>query len=159
MAVSSINFKCVSSKNKDFSLITPTTPFWFWLLCLLFMQKAIWVIGQVRIKIWGLLWWSSGEYFTVQCRRHGFNSWSKRTLRPKKKEKTENRSNIVTNSIRALKMVHLKKKKRIKIHVTWNTTQGKLSSMPYLFHSLRHVSKMGDKCPIKSHYQFLSTHK
>ena len=160
MAVSSINFKCVSSKNKDFSLITPTTPFWFWLLCLLSTQKAIWVIGQVRIKIWGLLWWSSGEYFTFQCRRHGFNFWSKSALQQKKKN-PENRGNIVTNSIRAFKMVHLKKKKRIKIHVTWTTTQRKLSnkSMPYFFHSLRHVSKMGDECPVKSHYQFLSTHK
>ena len=70
----------------------------------------------------------------------------------KKKKKPRKQKNIVTNSIRALKMVHLKKKKRIKIHVTWNTTQRKLSSMPYLFHSLRHVSKMGDECPIKSHY-------
>ena len=68
-----------------------------------------------------------------------------------KKTKTENRSNVVTNSIRALKMVHIKKK-RIKTQVTCNTTQRKLSSMPYLSHPLRHVSKMGDKCTIKSHY-------
>ena len=160
MAVSSINFQRVSSKNKDFSLITPTSPFWFWLLCLLSMQKAIWVIGQVRIKIWGLLWWSRGEYFTFQAGGVGSIPGQKGPCsQKKKKKKPRKQKNIVTNSIRALKMVHLKKKKRIKIHVTWNTTQRTLSSMPYLFHSLRHVSKMGDECPIKSHYQFLSTHK
>lgn len=91
---------------------------------------------------------------TLPSNAGGMGSISGQKVPCSKKKKPENRGNIVTNSIRAFKMVHLKKKKRIKIHVTWTTTQRKLSnkSMPYFFHSLRHVSKMGDECPVKGHY-------
>ena len=72
-------------------------------------------------------------------------------LQPKKK-KTRKQKQRCNKFNKGFKNGPPYKKKRIRIYVPWNTTQRKLSSMPYLFHSLRHVSKMGDKWPIKSHY-------
>ena len=62
----------------------------------------------------GLSWRSSGWDFIFWCRWCGLIlGWGAKILHASwpKNLKTENRSNIVTNSIKTLKMVHIKKEK------------------------------------------------
>ena len=100
-----IVYHCVgkSERNKAQSLLS---------------RKLSWIKG---IK-WGLSWWSSGWSFAFQCRQCGFNpwwgvkiphaSWLKNQNIKKKRRRRRRRSNIVTNSIKTLKVVHIKKKKK-----------------------------------------------
>lgn len=61
----------------------------------------------------GSLWGSRGEDFTFQCRGVGCipgqGAKTPHALCPK--HLTQNRNNIITNSVKTLKMVHIKEKK------------------------------------------------
>jgi len=59
----------------------------------------------------GLAWWSSAEELTCQCVGCRFSPWweSYDPIGLMAKNPKQNRSNIETNSVKTLKMVHIKK--------------------------------------------------
>ena len=109
----------VSSQTQSHKLQKP----WSWGLCprsgslgfvfffffFLLLNKLDFIAHLFRITTLGLPWWSGGEDFTFRCRRSWFHPWSGTWDCPmshSQKSRTENRSNIVTNPIKTLKIIH-----------------------------------------------------